>query len=257
MDAASTTRPTCPPPCPASKPADQSPTIGGLAAALAKAQLQMETAKKDAQNPHLHNRYADLSSCWAACRKPLGDNGLAVAQLTESVSPGAIKIKTILLHESGEWIRSELTVPCAASKGINQAQAMGSAISYGRRYALSALVGISADDDDGSAAGSPQASQYQQPSRQAPQGPAPRQQTPGQRQTGSNEATQAQIKAIHTLCGKRKVDDVHDYASRVLKKFVGSLKEITKAEAGQIIDALNGKQNPAPQQAPQCEKAPF
>ncbi len=239
-------------------PRDQSPTIGALAAALAKAQLQMETAKKDAQNPHLHNRYADLSSCWAACRKPLGDNGLAVAQLTESVSAGAIKIKTLLLHESGEWVRSELTVPCAASKGINVAQAMGSAISYGRRYALSALVGISADDDDGSASSSPQASQYQQPSRQPPKSQPFRQQAPAQQQQrpGGNEATPAQIKAIHTVCGKKKLD-VLDYASRVLKRFVGSQEEITKAEAGQIIDALNGKQAPAPQQTPQYEEPPF
>jgi hypothetical protein len=242
----SPTRASSPTLAPKLSPADQSTTIGALAAALAKAQLQMENAKKDAQNPHLRNRYADLASCWEACRKPLGDNGLAVAQLTETVSAGAIKIKTVLMHESGEWIRGELTIPCMASKGINQAQAMGSAISYGRRYALSALVGISADDDDGTASGMPQG---QQPARQ--QQP-PQQVTQGQPQ-GGDMATEKQTRAIHAICGKKQVDP-HTFASQTLGRQIESLKTITKREAGQIIDALNGNTAPGPQYQ---ENAPF
>jgi len=243
-------------PAPRQAPLDQSPTIGKLAAALAKAQLVMESAKKDATNPHLKNRYADLTSCWAACRKPLGENGLSVAQLTKSVSPDLVKIVSVLLHESGEWIRSELTVPAGGNKGVNAAQAMGSAISYGRRYGLSALVGISTDDDDGTASGMPQGQQQaRQQTTQAPprQQQAPRQAPQGQPQ-GGDMATERQVKAIHAIT-KGKGLDPHAFAAQTLGREIDSLKEITKREAGQIIDALNG--SPAQgSQYPQ-EDAPF
>ena len=248
-------RPASPPPAPRSCPPDQSPTIGKLAAALSKAQLAMESAKKDATNPHLRNRYADLTSCWAACRKPLGDNGLAVAQLTETISASAIRIRTILLHESGEWIRSELTVPCAASKGINPAQAMGSAISYGRRYGLSALIGISADDDDGATAGSPQCQQQarQQNRPQGQQAPPPRQQparqAPQGQPQGGDMASEAQVKAIYAITKGQGVD-AKQYATHRLGRQIGSLKEITKREAGQLIDALNKQKAQAPPEHP-------
>ncbi len=237
---------------------DHSPTIGKLASALSKAQAMMETARKDATNPHLRNRYADLASCWSACRKPLGDNGLAVTQLTETVSAGAVKITSILLHESGEWIRSELTVPAEGNKGINPAQAMGSAISYGRRYGLSALVGISADDDDGTASGMPQG---QQPARQQnrTQGQQNSQRQQPERQTlqgqpqGGDMATEAQIKAIHTI-SKRQGVDARQYAIHRLGREIGSLKEATRHEAGQLIDLLNKEQQQ--RQASHCDE-PF
>jgi hypothetical protein len=130
---------------------NQSKTIGALALALSHAQAEMEGARKDAKNPHLRNTYADLASCWDACRGPLGKNGLAVIQTTETLDGDRIKIVSTLAHESGEWIRGELTIPANGNKGVNPAQAMGSAISYGRRYGLSAIVGICSADDDGNA----------------------------------------------------------------------------------------------------------
>ncbi len=226
---------------------DQSPTIGALAGALAKAQLAMDTAKKDARNPHLGNQYADLTSCWAACRKPLGDNGLAVTQLTESLSTGAIKIISILLHESNEWIRSELTVPCSVTKGINPAQAMGSAISYGRRYGLSALVGISTDDDDGTASSRPQG-QQEPPKRQGPRN-QPKPQTKAQDATGVYLATPAQIGAIQSICKKHGFDPM-DYTSRTVKRHIESLENLNKQEAGQIIQALNQSNSSQQQEQP-------
>jgi hypothetical protein len=169
-----------------------------------------------------------------------------VAQLTKSVSPDLVKIVSVLLHESGEWIRSELTVPAGGNKGVNAAQAMGSAISYGRRYGLSALVGISTDDDDGTASSGPatQTPRQQQPPRQAPQG----------QPQGNGSATEKQVKAIHAIT-KGKGLDPHAFATQTLGRQIESLKEITKREAGQIIDALNG----SPAQGPQYpqEDAPF
>ena len=124
-----------------------SPTIGALAAALAKAQGEMGHAKKDAMNPHFRSRYADLASVWEAARAPLAKNGLAVIQTSAETERGAC-IDTTLVHASGECISGRLTLPVTKS----DAQGFGSAITYARRYGLAAILGIAADDDDGNAA---------------------------------------------------------------------------------------------------------
>ena len=124
-----------------------SPTIAALAAALVKAQSAMGGAKKDSTNPHFKTAYADLASVWDACRAPLANAGLSIVQLVSSDPTHAI-IETILAHSSGEWVSSTLAVPLTKS----DAQGLGSAITYGRRYALAAIVGVCPADDDGEAA---------------------------------------------------------------------------------------------------------
>lgn len=126
---------------------NHSEQINELAEALAKAQGQIEGAKKDKANPFFKSVYADLASVWDACRKPLSDNGLSVTQCPEEADNG-IAIETMLLHSSGQWIKSRYTMPVSKL----DAQAVGSAITYARRYALSAVVGIAPEDDDGNAA---------------------------------------------------------------------------------------------------------
>ena len=124
-----------------------SPTIAALAAALVKAQSALSGAKKDSTNPHFRTAYADLASVWDACRAPLANAGLSVVQLVSSDAAHAI-IETILAHSSGEWVSSTLAVPLTKA----DAQGLGSAITYGRRYALAAIVGVCPADDDGEAA---------------------------------------------------------------------------------------------------------
>jgi hypothetical protein len=124
-----------------------SPTIAALAAALVKAQSALSGAKKDSTNPHFKTAYADLASVWDACRAPLANAGLSVVQLVSSEATHAI-IETILAHSSGEWVSSTLAVPLTKA----DAQGLGSAITYGRRYALAAIVGVCPADDDGEAA---------------------------------------------------------------------------------------------------------
>jgi len=126
---------------------NHSEQINELASALSKAQGQIEGAKKDKANPFFKSVYADLASVWDACRKPLSDNGLSVTQCPEEADNG-IAIETMLLHSSGQWIKSRYTMPVSKL----DAQAVGSAITYARRYALSAVVGIAPEDDDGNAA---------------------------------------------------------------------------------------------------------
>lgn len=132
-----------------------SDALDQLGEALAKAQAIISGAEKTAKNPHLRNRYADLASCWDACRGPLTSQGLSVVQLTETDPEGRrVLVSTRLLHASGQWLQSTLVVPYSVGKGTNEAQAIGSALTYARRYGLCAMVGIApGDDDDGASAG--------------------------------------------------------------------------------------------------------
>jgi hypothetical protein len=124
-----------------------SPTIGELAKALAAAQAELEPAKRDATNPHFRSKYADLSACWDAVRAPLARHGLAVSQLP-SLDGDVVRLTTMLLHTSGEFIGSDAAVRIAK----HDAPSVGSALTYLRRYSLSAIVGLSTEDDDGAAA---------------------------------------------------------------------------------------------------------
>jgi len=119
-----------------------SETTADLAAALAKAQSQMKSATFNRVNPHFKNKYADLSAVLEAIRKPLADNGLSVTQTTE-VRDGGFVLVTTLHHSSGQWIASEYPLPQAAKP-----QELGSALTYARRYSLSAIACIAADEDD-------------------------------------------------------------------------------------------------------------
>ena len=117
--------------------------------ALAKAQGAIEHAKKDTTNPFFNSRYADLASVWDTCRKPLTDNGIAVIQETGyDPETGCAFVTTRLTHSSGYSEQSRLDLPA----GKKDAQGIGSALTYARRYALMAAVGIAPDDDDGNAA---------------------------------------------------------------------------------------------------------
>jgi hypothetical protein len=120
----------------------QSETIGTLAAALAKAQGEIENAKFNRTNPHFKNKYADLTAIFDAVRAPLSKNGLAVTQTIEVRETGMV-LATKLMHSSGEWLGSEYPLPMSA-----RPQEFGSALTYAKRYSLASIVGVSADEDD-------------------------------------------------------------------------------------------------------------
>lgn len=126
---------------------NRSESIAALTAALAKAQGTIEGAVKDAKNPHFRSSYADLQSVWEAVRGPLSSNGLAILQFPE-VLEGQVVLETVLTHESGEFVSSCLAIPLAKE----DAQAIGSAITYARRYALQSVTGVAPMDDDGEGA---------------------------------------------------------------------------------------------------------
>ena len=127
----------------------KSDKIDKLASALSKAQSEMKGAEKKSINPFFNSGYADLHTVIESSFPHLTKNGLSVIQGNES-RPGEFFVTTMLLHESGQWIKSKLKMPIEKVT----AQSIGSTITYGRRYGLSAITGIAQYDDDGNAASS-------------------------------------------------------------------------------------------------------
>ena len=152
--------------------------INELAKALAAAQGELEPAERNAtaaigEKGRLSRKYADLTAMIDAVRKVLPKHGLSIAQIVLPTE-GVAHVRTMLMHESGQWLASECRMPYDNTGSKNAVQSMGSAITYARRYSLSALVGVVADDDDDGegAGGRDRNDGREQPRRNAPE-PAP------------------------------------------------------------------------------------
>ena len=126
---------------------EMSEQVDALAKALSKAQGEMGGAVKDSSNPFFKSSYADLGSVIAAIKDSFAANGISYTQFPIRDEAGA-GVETILMHESGQWIKSSYTLPLAKF----DAQSAGSCLTYARRYALQAIAGIPAIDDDGNQA---------------------------------------------------------------------------------------------------------
>ena len=181
-----------------------SDSITAIAPALVKAGAALGPVAKDATNPAFRNKYATLDAIMEQVRPVLAAHGLCVVQGVthpETVDGRVIglSVETRLLHVSGEWVSTVVTLPVEKAT----AQGAGSAISYGRRYGLSAILGLTAEDDDGNAAST-------RPSSQA--APKPRSEpAPGQRLHDRVPTTPAAAMSIAKaetveLKGKRLID---------------------------------------------------
>lgn len=126
---------------------NHSEKIDELVKALIIVQSNLKPAHKDKENPFFHSEYASISAIYDTCRDLLAQNGLAVIQTTDIINDNTCLITT-LAHSSGQWIRGYL--PLNMVKKDPQSQ--GSAITYARRYALAAIVGVIQEDDDGEGA---------------------------------------------------------------------------------------------------------
>ena len=150
--------------------------INELAKALAAAQGELEPAEKNAtaaigEKGKLSRKYADLTAMIDAVRKVLPKHGLSIAQIVLPTE-GVAHVRTMLMHESGQWLASECRMPYDNTGSKNTVQSMGSAITYARRYSLSALVGVVADDDDDGEGAWRRDDDLEPPRRNAPE-PAP------------------------------------------------------------------------------------
>lgn len=116
-----------------------------LKRALIRAQSQLRSAAKTATNPHFRNRYATLADIWDAARDALRKNGLAVLQPTAIDEAGRLVVETTIIHDAGASVSCRYPVLC---RDAENPQAVGSAMTYARRYSLASFLGIVADDDD-------------------------------------------------------------------------------------------------------------
>jgi len=131
---------------------ETSATVAALTAGIIHVQGAISGVNRDKVNPHFKNRYATLENVIDTARPALQEAKIAFVQAPGQVVDGAVEITTMLVHESGEWMRSTLHVPL----GKRDAQGVGSAITYGCRYSLMAMLGLPpTDDDDGEAASQP------------------------------------------------------------------------------------------------------
>jgi len=124
-----------------------SDTLIKISPALVKAINAIEGVKKGADNPFFKSKYANLESVIEAAHDALSANGLAVMQGPGPMDGNCITLTTRLVHESGEWIETDFSLPA----GKMDPQAAGSAITYARRYSLMAMLNMPAVDDDGEA----------------------------------------------------------------------------------------------------------
>ena len=128
---------------------EKSESIKELATALAKAQGEIKGAVKDSANPFFKSKYADLASVVEAIRAAFAKNGLSYTQHISDSEKNEVRVETIIMHSSGEWLScGVLALPVSKA----DAQGYGSALTYARRYSLSAAAGVAAEDDDGNAA---------------------------------------------------------------------------------------------------------
>lgn len=203
-----------------------SETINKIAPALVKAQAAMLPLIKDSNNPFFKSKYADLKAVTAACYPALQENGISIIQGVDECD-GVIDVKTRLLHSSGEWI--ETSCPVGIEK--SNAQGYGSAITYGRRYALQAAVGIAPEDDDGNAAS---------------KGPAAKK--VAKKAVSKDPVTEQQHDNLNSLLNRLYKGDELDEkrkagASHVSGKRTEDTLQLYKSEAAKLIKILTDKTN--------------
>ena len=135
--------------------ANRSLSIAKLAGALAKAQLSFQPVRKNTENLFYKSKYADLSAVIEATQKALAENGLVIIQSPKVDFEGKkAGVVSTLAHESGEWWENELLLPAKEGEKFD-AQKVGSAVTYARRYSYQSIIGVAAelDDDANSASG--------------------------------------------------------------------------------------------------------
>ena len=205
---------------------NKSESITALTKALNTFQGKLTSVKKDAVNPFYKSKYATLDTIWETIRKPLSENGLAVTQ-TMGIQDGKSILETTLYHTSGEWISGiQLVNPVK-----DDPQALGSAISYARRYSLSAILGIVSDeDDDGNVATKPVVK---------PEPKTEQKQIEVPQKTEVKLASEAQVKKIYATVKEKGItpEQAKNYIKSVFNKV--STKELTISEASQLITDLN------------------
>lgn len=206
-----------------------SESISELAKSLVVANKSVKNPQKNAVNPHFRNRYATLDAIIEAYKDSYLNNGISVLE-NPKTEDGKVGVEITLLHESGQFITHD---PFMLPPGKNDAQGHGSSITYARRYALSSVMNIAADEDDDGNSASQGDNKQKTPYK--PSTPSNTNQT--------NMITDAQIKAIGTktklIATKTEIEQAQVYKSAATHlKIDKSTRELTSSEASQVIKYL-------------------
>lgn len=229
----------------------KSESIKEIAIALAKFNAKVQRIEKDSTNPHFKNKYASLDGIMDEVRPMLAEEGLSVLQMPSGLD-GKLKLTTMLIHTSGEWIES---APIEMQPAKNDPQGIGSATTYARRYSLCAFLGLSTGDldDDGNSASIAPQSQQSAPRTYTPSPPSqPVQSTPT---VGTALITDAQVKMVQRLKNEKKLMD-EQYRAMLQSYGVESTKDLSKQAASKIIERLTSYV-PEPVTAPSEDDLPF
>lgn len=191
---------------------NKSDTIAELAKAMATAQGEIENAGKNAANPHFKSRYADLAEVLNTVRPVMSKHGISISQFP-AFDSGIASVETIVMHTSGEWMTGTSSAPVTKQ----DAQGVGSALTYLRRYSLAAIAGIAQEDDDGNGAVGGQQK------RQQPAPPDPK----------------AVVAAIQ---GAKTTQDVNRYVSTAQQRGVNpeGMQQINEAAMQRISEVEEG-----------------
>ena len=222
-------------------------SLKNLAAALIKAQLDMDPLHKDKTNPHLNSKYATLAGVQEVALPTLGKYEIAIMQSvsTDWNETGAlVRVGCTLMHApSGEFVTNEIALRPTKS----DPQGIGSAITYGRRYLLMTMAGLAPEDDDGNEASGKQTQKAQaQPQRQAPtqpQQPQHRQPEPPASNGEKSKAFKAFMAEGNTLFAKDWEPARHWLIERFTKKATPdkirtSANDLTDAELNELSSAI-------------------
>lgn len=201
-----------------------SESISKISSALIKAQQEIKVAIYDATNPHFRSKYASLGSVVEACKEALNKNKIVFIQGSHSDKdlPKMICVTTRLLHESGEYIEDTIAVPYVQ----DTPQALGSSLTYARRYGLSALLGIVSDEDDDGNSGTVE---------------APRAITPPQPKKLSKIDKQKKLSNLALKAGCKTADDFSDMMGSLINKPVSKSSELTEEELDKAIELMEAE----------------
>lgn len=220
---------------------NKSETITELAKALVKFNSEVNKIAKDADNPFFKNNYATLDTIIDEIRPLLSKNGLSIMQIPSGDGQN-VTLKTLLLHESGEWLESdELTMKPVK----NDPQAVGSCITYARRYSLAAFLSLNTgEDDDGNGA---TYGKDGKPNNKNNSGQVPNKPQNNGNSGGNGKASEKQMKMIHAkiahvaVISQSDKQAVEDTLKNTIE--VNSLTDISSQSASKAIEILIGWEN--------------
>lgn len=215
----------------------RSETINELAVSLVKFNSEVTKIAKDAANPFFKNNYATLDTIIDAIRPILNKNGLSIMQFPTSDGE-LVYVTTYLLHESGEFMESD---PLAMKPVKNDPQAIGSAITYARRYSLQAFLNLNTGEDDDGNIASQKPEQMKETQNKSKDKPKPNNNNSGVK------ISQKQLKLLNTLISRmeKEKDIERETVIKTLKQKpeIGEFESLTELKVGQAsksIEVLQG-----------------